>query len=67
MDKKEDITNYVDVDEQHAKDMKKKIPKRKETCVNEKDSINWMVYSLFLRSVLIIIISFNTKRSLMNA
>jgi len=46
-----DITHYVDIDEEHAKEMKKKIPQRNETSVNEKDNINWLAYSLFIRSV----------------
>ena len=28
---------------------------RKETSVNSKDSINWMIYTLFLRQVLVLI------------
>ena len=60
---KDDITHYVDVDEQHVKEMKKKIPQRNESSVNEKDNINWLAYSLFLRSVLKNIINF---RNLMN-
>ena len=48
---KDDITHYVDIDEQHEKEKKSKIPQRNESSVNEKDNINWLAYSLFLRSV----------------
>lgn len=30
----------------------KKIQTRNEVCVNSKDSINWMLYSIFLRGVI---------------
>ena len=31
--------------------IEKKISTRTETCVNSKDSINWMLYIIFLRGV----------------
>lgn len=37
------------------KKVEKKLTLRNEVCVNSKDSINWMLYTVFLRGVDIII------------
>ncbi len=48
------ISEYEDIEDTQISE-NKKIPQRDESCVNEKDSINWLAYSLFLKSVNILL------------